>query len=218
MRRWSAAAGIVFVVLAFVSRLAEGRAPDPESHNAVAKFASFYASSAHDKRALVAVVVGIIALFAFAWFAGGLWVLLRAAEGVPSAPLIVAAVGAATFVALGITSHVLTDTIGLTLHFAKGYAVGHGFDPATALVMNAAGRGMFLGAMVGAGLFTAGAAVVILRTRALPAWLGWLGIVIAVACLPTIPPVSAIAALLLALWTLAASVLMISHATVRSTA
>jgi hypothetical protein len=209
MRRWSAVAGFVFVVLAFVSRFAEGSVPDPESRAALTRFTDFYRSSSHTRGALVAGAVGVVALFAFVWFLGGLWSLLRDAEGAATAPMIVVVVGGAAFVALGVTSHVLTQTIGITLHFSKGYTVGHGFDAATAVVFNTAGQGAFLGAMVAAGAFLAGASVVILRTRVLPVWLAWLGIAVAVACLPTIPPLSTLAAILLAVWVVAASAFML---------
>jgi hypothetical protein len=209
MRRWSGIAGIVFIGLVVASRLVGGSLPDPEKRNALAKFVNYYADSAHNDRAVAAVVLGFLGLFAFAWFLGGLWSELRRAEGAASIPTIVVVAGGAAFVALGITEHVLSGVVGVTLSFSKGYTLHHGFDAATALLLNEAGRGAFLGAMVAVGAATTAAAVIILRTGVFSRWVAWLGIALAVLCLPAIPFLTFIAAILLALWTAAISATLI---------
>lgn len=209
MRRWSGIAGVMFVVLAIVSRAVRGSMPDSNKRDALARFTAFYTDKSHNTHAVVAVVLGFIGLFAFAWFLGGLWSVLRQAEGAATAPLIVVVAGGAAFVALGMAFHVFADGVGVTLHFAKGYTVDKGFDAGTALLMSSMAQGAFLGSMLAVGSATAAAGVVIVRTRALPTWLAWIGIVIAILCLPTIPPLTFVAALLLALWTLVLSGLLI---------
>jgi hypothetical protein len=208
MRRWSGIAGIVFVVLAIVSRAVQGSRPDPTKRDALSRFTAFYTDKSHNTHALVAVVLGFIGLFAFSWFLGGIWSLLRQAEGATTVPLIVVVVGGAAFVSLGMVFHVFAEGVGVTLHFGKGYTIDKGFDPGTALLMSSLAQGAFLGSMLAVGAATAAAGVVIVRTRALPVWLAWIGIAIAVLCLPTIPPLTFIAAVLLAVWTLVTSGLM----------
>lgn len=209
MRRWSGIAGLVFVVLAVASRAVRGSLPDTRKRDALASFTKFYANKTHNDHALVAVVLGLIGLFAFAWFLGGLWSILRDAEGGPTMPTIVVAVGGAAFVALGMVFHVFSDGLGITMHFSKGYTIDNGFDPGTALLMASLATGAFVASMLAVGAATAAASVVILRTRTLPVWLAWIGIAVAVLCLPGIPRLTLIAAVLLAIWTLAIGGLMV---------
>ena len=209
MRRWSGIAGLVFVVLTIVSRAVRGSVPDTDKRNALASFTKFYADKTHNDHALVALVLGFLGLVAFAWFLGGLWSMLRSADGGPTTPTIIVAVGGAAFVALGMVFHVFSEGLGVTLHFSKGYTIDNGFTPGTALLLASLATGLFLASMLAVGAATAAASVVILRTRSLPVWLAWIGIAIAVLCVPVIPPLSFIAAVLLAIWTLIISALMI---------
>jgi hypothetical protein len=209
MRRWAGIAGIVFVVLAFASRAVPGNVPDTDKRDAIARFAKFYADKSHNDNALIGFVLGVVGLFAFAWFLGGLWSTLRNAEGAATAPTIIVAVGGAVFVALGMAYHAFSGVVGVTLHFSKGYTIDKGFDPGTALLFTSVAQGIFLASMLAVGAATAAAGAVILRTRALPVWLAWVGIAIAVLCLPVIPPLTFIAAVLLAIWILVISGLMI---------
>jgi len=208
MRRWAGIAGIVFVVLAFVSRAVPGNVPDTDKRDAIARFAKFYADNA-----VIGFVLGVVGLFAFAWFLGGLWSTLRNAEGAATMPTIIVAVGGAAFVTLGMAYHAFSDVVGVTLHFSKGYTVDKGFDPGTALLFTSVAQGIFLASMLAVGAATAAAGVIILRTRALPVWLAWVGIAIAVLCLATIPPLTFLAAILLAIWILVISVLLIQPET-----
>ena len=136
MRRWAAIAGFVFVVLAFVSRAVRGNIPDSGSNkvDALAKYTKFYADKSHNSHALVALVLGFIGLFAFAWFLGAVWSTLRNAEGGATMPTIIVAIGGAAFIALGLAEHAFADVMGITLHFSKGFREGGGFNAGTALV------------------------------------------------------------------------------------
>jgi hypothetical protein len=80
MRRWSGVAGIVFVVLAIVSRAVALGLPDSRSRDALARFTTFYADRSHNTHALFGVVAGLMGLFAFAWFLAGVWRVLCDAE------------------------------------------------------------------------------------------------------------------------------------------
>src|SRR5579864_5034217 len=171
MRRWSGIAGIVFVVLAVVSRVVRGSLPDPTKKGALDAFRRFYADKAHNDHALAAFVLGVIGLFAFAWFIGGVWSALRNAEGRATMPSIVVAIGGAAYLSAGMVFHVLSEGPGVTIHFGKGYTI----DPGTALLMASLATGAFLTAMMTAGVATAAAGVAIVRTRAFPAWVAWIG-------------------------------------------
>ncbi|HEV8296864.1 MAG TPA: hypothetical protein VGQ20_06205 [Acidimicrobiales bacterium] len=205
MKRVAGVAGLVFVVLAFVARFVAGDRPDPSGDNAPAKFAEFYADSAHQTRALVSTVLGVIALFAFLWFLGGLWSRLRNADGDATTPTIIVAAGGAAFFALGVVSHLANDILGITLKFSDGYEL----DPGLAVVLSFLGDGAFMASMVAVGAATAAAGVIILRTNALPKWLAWIGFALAVLSLPLFPPLSFLAALLLAVWVVAASIVLL---------
>jgi hypothetical protein len=170
---------------------------------------SFYADNSHNRDALVAVELGFIGLFFFAWFLGGLWGAIREAEGRVTAPTIIVAIGGAVFLAMAFAYHALDNIQGITLHFDKGYRAGHLFNPGTAMLLNDLAFGMFMAAILGIGAATAAAAVVIRRTRVFPVWLAWVGFVIALLALPVVPPLSFIAAAVFALWTLAISVLLV---------
>src|SRR5579864_7445275 len=117
MRRWSGIAGIVFVVLAVVSRAVRGSLPDPTKSGALDAFRRFYADKAHNDHALVAFVLGAIGLFAFAWFIGGVCSALRNAGGSPTMPTIVVAIGGAAYLAAGLVFHVFSEGTGVTMHF-----------------------------------------------------------------------------------------------------
>src|SRR5439155_8982190 len=126
VKRLSGVAGLVFVVLAVVSIAVRGSVPGTDKRDAPAKFARFYADSSHNSHALLAGVLGLIGLFFFAWFLGGLWSVLRDAEGTTSTPTILVAVGGEAFFALASMSHVIANTVGISLHFDKGYRLDTG--------------------------------------------------------------------------------------------
>jgi hypothetical protein len=208
MRRWSGIAGVVFVVLVIVSTAVRGSVPDPTKRQALHNFARFYADKSHNSQALAAFILGAIGLFAFAWFIGGLWSVLRNSEGAATMPTIVVAVGGAAYVAAGLLYHIFSEGPGITVHFAKGYVI----DPGTALLMASLATGAFLAAILAAGVATAASALVIIRKGGFPSWLAWIGFLIALLSLPVIPPLAFIAAILLAIWVLVISVLMITTA------
>lgn len=212
MRRWSGIAGIVWVVLALVSRLIRGSVPDPNGKHAMQRTGEFYATKSHQTHALAGAAIGMIGLFFFIWFIAGVIDRLRVPAGgpgtAPGGALTVVAVASGAFVALAVMEHVLDNAIGITLHFVKDYKL----DPGLAVVLSGAGTGAFVGAMLAIGAATAAAGVVIMRTRTLPVWLAWLGFLITVLALPTFPPLSFIAAIVLAIWALALSVLLLTQA------
>src|SRR5207245_10280261 len=115
--------------------------------------------------AVAAVAIGFVALFACAWSTGGVGSRLRAAQAATTIPLIIVAIGSGAFVALGMAEHVLSDVVGVTLNFSTGYTLHKGFDAATALVLNEAGRAAFLGEMLAVGAATAATGIGIVGAR-----------------------------------------------------
>jgi len=207
MRRWSGIAGIVFVALAVASAGVQNSKPNTLKVGAVQKFVNFYADKSHNTHDLVSTVLGIIGLFFFAWFIGGLWSTLRDAEGTTSAPTIVVAIGAAGFFALAAMGHLVGGVVGISLHFDKSYRL----DPGLAIVLTDLATGIIMGAMMAMGAAIAATGVLIRRTRVLPFWVAWFGFVIALLALPVIPPLSFIAAFLFGIWTLVISVLFLAR-------
>ena len=208
MKRWSGIAGILFVALAVASAGVQNSKPNTLKVGAVQKFGTFYADKAHNSHALLSAVFGLLGLFFFAWFLGGLWSMLRDAEGTTSAATIVIAVGGAAFLAFAGMAHLVGNVIGISRHFDKDYTVA---DPKLALVFNDLATGAILAAMVGMGAGLSAAGVIIRRTRALPIWLAWFAFVITLLALPVIPPLSFLAAFLFAIWTLVVSVIFLTR-------
>jgi hypothetical protein len=208
MKRWSGIAGIVFVALAIASAAAQGSKPNTLERGAVQKFVTFYADKSHNSHALLSAVLGVLGLFFFAWFLGGLWSTLRDAEGATTAATIVIAVGGAAFFSLAGTAHLVGNVIGISRHFDKDYTVA---DPKLALVLNDLATGAIIAAMIGIGAALSAAGVIIRRTRVLPIWLAWFAFVITLITLPAIPPLSFLAAALFAIWTLVVSVIFLTR-------
>jgi hypothetical protein len=116
-------------------------------------------------------LAGLGSIF-FLWFLGSVWSYLRAAEG-----------GTGRLSAVAFAGGIVTIVIllfSLTVNTALADGMAQNADPGTsrafyALVIQASDLTFF--PLVA---FTGASALVILRTKALPAWLGWLGIVVAV--------------------------------------
>lgn len=145
--------------------------------------------------------VGLLAELAFLVFAAGLWGILRAAEGAPGWVSTLGLVAATTFFA--------TTVAGDLVPGAAVFRAGENVDPATASLLLDAKK---LAEMLTVPLlapFLGAAAVVSLRTGALPRWAGWSAAVIAAAALVTVPlgyETSQVPSFLTLLWIVAVSV------------
>jgi hypothetical protein len=173
-RQWEqlgAATGIVFVVLLAISAFGTPTPPDLD----VAPVRSAQWFKDHQDGIRTVTFIGMIAGFLFLWFLGSLRSFLRIAEGgtgrlssvafgggVATAAL--AAVGS-TCLTVGALRPATSPHILQTLADFNFYVLAVG--------------GFTLAAYLAAG------SVVILRTRALPIWLGWFGLLAALAQLLT---------------------------------
>ena len=206
MRRWSGIAGVVFVVLAVLSRIVEGSRPDTNGKGAIRELTRYYAKTSHLNQGLASAVLGLIGTFFFLWFLAGLWSAIREAEGSPTPRTGALLAGGAVFAALGGLAHEFGNVVGDALKFSDAYKL----DANSAIVFDRLARGSFALAMIAAGVTTAAVGLVVIRTRVLPAWLAWLGFLIALLALPVFGLFTFISAVLLAIWVLVVSILMIA--------
>jgi hypothetical protein len=162
--RLGAATGIVFVFLSLLA-LIIGAGPGAEE-DIVPYFVD------NRQRELAQTFLAGLASIFFLWFLGSLRSYLRAAEG-----------GTGRLSAVAFAGGIVTIVVllfSLTVNTALADGMAQNADPDTsrafyALVIQASDLTFF--PVVA---FTGASALVILRTKALPAWLGWLGIVVAV--------------------------------------
>jgi hypothetical protein len=162
--RLGAATGIVFVLLTLLA-LIIGAGPGADE-DIVPYFVD------NRQRELAQTFLAGLASIFFLWFLGSVWSYLRAAEG-----------GSGRLSAVAFAGGIVTMVIllfSLTVNTALADGMAQNADPGTsrafyALVIQASDLTFF--PLVA---FTGASALVILRTKALPAWLGWLGIVVAV--------------------------------------
>jgi hypothetical protein len=139
----------------------------------------------------------------FVWFLGSLRTAFLSAEGVPGTATAIAFVG-------GIGKAVFDlAVVGNTA--AGALAAEEGLTPEAAQAIFWMDNAFFVGAQMLALVFMAASALVVLRTRALPAWMGWLAALVGLGLL--IFPIGWLFLLFgLPLWVLLASVLLFLRA------
>lgn len=202
---WSGIAAIVLIIGGFGMMSANGLNGDPELSASAAADLVKHEISAAAKAGLFLDVAGSIL---FMIFAVGLWARLRQAEGDPggTSMLVLVAAVLANAAAVG-------DKAGF---YAITLRAGRGLEASDAQVIYALIAAFFLLFRAFTGLLAGAAAVVVLRTRALPRWTAWLGIVLAGAsALAVAAPnlaVSQATFMLFPLWMLSVSVSMIRGA------
>jgi hypothetical protein len=111
-----------------------------------------------------------LSLIAFLWFLGSLWATLRRAEGEPAWLSLVALASGLMIVA--------------TVSAGGGWSLAvfrrdEGLDPELARLLFDQGNFAFANAWAMLASLSLATGVVIIRTRALPHWLGWAGVLIA---------------------------------------
>jgi hypothetical protein len=194
-RRWIGIGGLIFVVLAVVLVLVVPSMPDV--HASSAKLASFYTTSKGSRfliqgfLTMAAVVVGGF------WF----WYFRDLLAEVPGARRL-ATVGFA-----GALIFAVSGGIGAGLDFVIFDAAGHA-SVSTIQLLNYLQTDLDLGlTATGAVLFLLATALVIIRLRALPLWLGWMAAVFAVASFAVTP----FALLCVGVWMIPANIILISR-------
>ena len=192
--RWTRLApltGVVFVALIVIGPIVLSGST-PGSDESGVKVLQFYKD--HQNAQRIANIVGALGVVFFVFFAGTLRVHLRNAgqEGLAAVGFgggILFAVGGALFAALG---------------FALADAPGK-LDPSGAVLLNVLSDDIFFPSATGASVFMIAGAIAIIRSRALPIWLGWAAVPIGVVA---VTPLGFFAFLATLAWSLATAILL----------
>jgi hypothetical protein len=184
--------GIVAVVLIVVSFVVSGETPDTD--DPLQEVVTFYTENDSDQMA-AAILLGFGALF-FLIFATALRNTLRRAERDGA--------GASTLSFAGAIVFAVGATIFAGIAFTLGDAADN-IEPPSLHTLHVLNNDMFLTVAVGLFAFALGTGIAVVRTGALPAWLGWVAIVLSVL---SITPIFFIAFAVMGIWILVASVLL----------
>jgi hypothetical protein len=166
--RWSALGGIVFVVLTLVAGLMPGT--PPKTGDSAAKIAEFVTDKSGELR--WAAYLGGLAIVAFFWFLGGVWRVLRRAEGGNPRLTVVAVIGAVFASVMGTLGGLELAVLGIT-----GVAGAGGTK--TTRFLYILSTNVAVATVFGMAVFVGAFSAVILRSGFLPKVLGWIGAVIA---------------------------------------
>ena len=182
--------GVAFTVLVAIGAVLAASAPgDTASGQAVIAF--YLNNGARQKASDVFLAFAFVALVFFAGWLRGYFRRSTAHDG-----LTVTALAGAALLAAG-------QTIGAGLSWTLATAAGH-LQPAAAQALSAAASDMVLTSAAGWFIFSVATGLAILRSHALPSWLGWLGVVIAIV---VVTQAEFAAFLAFAVWTAIVSVL-----------
>lgn len=188
--KWSSRAGAAFTVLAVIGAEPGGSTPgDTASGQAVIAF--YLRHAARQKAAVVFLAFAFIALV---FFAGWLRVYFRRQTSQDG--LTVTALAGTALLAAG-------QTIGAELSWTLAAAPGQ-LQPRAAQALNAAANDMVITSAAGWFIFSVAIGLAIIRSKALPRWLGWLSVVIAIV---VVTPAEFAAFLAFAVWTVIVSAL-----------
>jgi hypothetical protein len=190
--------GVLSVVLFIVAFSISGDTPDFDASGE--EVASFYEDNEGSQLIGAALIAYAALLFVF--FAGSLRQALRRAEQDPGVLSAVVLASAAIFaVGVGIFS-------GITFTVVSA-ADEPEIEGGALQVLNMLGQDMFVPLAIGTAGFFWSSGLAIIRTGALPKWLGWVAVVLGVASLT---PAGFFAFVALGLWTLVASFLLYQRA------
>ena len=190
MSRLVPLSGVVAIALIIAAVIVGGETPGTD--DSLREIVSFYRDN---DQAGPAALLGLGSLF-FLIFVATLWTALRTAEAERR--------GASTLALLGGTILV----VGMTIFAGIGFTLGDAADdltPAAIQALNALNSDLFFPLAVGNAAFLLGAGVSVVRTAALPKWLGWAAVVLGIFAAT---PLGFFAFLLMGLWSLLVSVLL----------
>jgi hypothetical protein len=199
LERWAALGGILYVVLFVIGTIFQFSGA-PNGDAAPSKVIAWYSDSGHRDRLHVGWVLIGLGLFSFLWFLAALRQALIRLVGEGFLPTL-ATVGGAVYATLALAAAAVSDGVRTmnddTYHHQVFPELVHAANDA-AYVLHSSG-----GAGIGAMMIAASLAVV--RTRALPAWVGWIGVVAGIIALASIV---FFPWFVIALWLLAASIIL----------
>src|SRR5919109_738412 len=192
--RYAPLSGVLFVVLIVVSFLVSGF-DSVGADDSTQEVLDFW--SDNDGQQIASALIGALAMVPFLWFLGVLRSTLRLAEGGTGRLSATAYAGGIVLVGFA-----LVDS---ALQFAVADSVGDvpaGVTQALSVLYS----DFFLGFPVGFGTLMLATALVLLRTKALPAWLGWFALVLGIAAF--LGPIGFGAFLVFLVWVAVVSVLL----------
>jgi hypothetical protein len=209
LERWAALGGVLYVVLFVIGTILQySGAPDGDA--APGKVIAWYSDSGHRDRLNIGWILIGLGLFFFLWFLSALRQALIRLVGEGFLPTL-ATVGGAVYATLALAAVAVSNGIRTmsddTYRDQVFPELIHAANDA-AYVLHSTG-----GAGIGAMMIAASLAVV--RTRALPVWAGWVGVaagIIAIASILFFPW------FVIALWLLAASMILFLANSPRRTA
>ncbi len=207
LKRLGAASGVLYVVLAIVASSSSGSGNGPLFHATQQEIIVWAKSVQLTSSLWISLYVKLLGVLFFLVFVAYLYsVLSRAEEEFGWLSATVFASGIATVVIK------LTETLVAAATFARA---ADGFNPQVLGILWDLDNCAFFISLVTQAFLLAAAAIVILRAKALPAWLGWSAAVIAVILLGTLPVFffsSSPVQLLPLLWVLVASIVLVLRA------
>jgi hypothetical protein len=199
LERWAALGGVLYVVLFVIGTILQySGAPDGDA--APSKVVAWYSDSGHRDQLNIGWILIGLGLFSFLWFLTALRQALIRLVGEGFLPTL-ATVGGVVYATLALAAAAVSNGIRTmsddTYRDQVFPELIHAANDA-AYVLHSTG-----GAGIGAMMIAASLAVV--RTRALPVWVGWIGVaagIIAIASILFFPW------FVIALWLLAASTIL----------
>jgi hypothetical protein len=192
MSRLVPLSGVLAVVIIVVAVIVGGETPGTD--DSAREIISFYLDN-DSEQTWASAILALGSLF-FLIFVTTLWNALRTAEAERRGPSTLALVGGTILV------------VGMTIFAGIGFTLGDAADdlpPAGIVTLNALNSDLFFPLAVGNAAFLFGAGASIVRTAALPKWLGWAAVVLGVF---SVTPVGFFAFLVMGLWSLIVSVLL----------
>jgi hypothetical protein len=188
--------GIVAVAAIVAGFMITGETPDTDA--SVNEVVSFYTK--HDTDAQFSGALLALGSLMFLIFSSTVAGVLRKAQGDSGGPSTLAYGGGILF-ATGVA-------IFAGLSFSLG-DVGKDIDPAAVQSIHVLSQDLFFPVAVGTVAFMLGAGIGVIKTGALPKWLGWVAIAI---CILGFTPAGFFSFMLLGVWTIVASVMLAMRA------
>ena len=192
--RYAPLSGLVFAVLVVVAIIVGGF-DSVSTDDSTQEVIDFW--SDNDGRQIASAIIGALAMIPFLWFLGVLRSTLRLAEGGTGRLSATAYAGGIVIVGFSL--------VNSALQFAVADSVGD-VPPVVTQSMSVLYNDFFLGFPVGFITLLIATALVLLRTRALPAWLGWFALVLGIAGF--LGPIGFFAFLVFLVWAAIVSVLL----------
>jgi hypothetical protein len=191
--RYAPLSGLLAVALLVVSIVVTGF-DSVDSSDSTQKVVDFWTDN--DSQQVASAFIGALSLVPFLWFLGSLRSALRTAEGGTGRLSAIAYAGGIVLAAAA--------AVDASIQFAVAESVGD-VPPGVTQTLSVLYNDFFLGFPVGLGTLLLAASLVILRTKALPVWLGWVAFVLGIVSLT---PIGFFAFLVVLAWIAVVSVVL----------